>query len=179
MEGPNLAIELIPSSSFGKNLRKALTSTTWDTIRKKVYERANNRCEICGGQGSRHPVECHEIWDYDDESRMQRLLKFEALCPECHLVKHIGRASAIGLWEEAVDHLAKVNDWPREDAEDYANRQLATWARRSQYQWNVDCSLLLNSPFTDWIEGRRIMKMEEQLARLDKIKRRGVVITIK
>lgn len=39
------------------------------------------------------PVECHEVWDYDDDRKIQRLERRVALCPACHEVKHAGLAS--------------------------------------------------------------------------------------
>ena len=37
-----------------------------DIIRKKVYDRAGHRCEIC----RTHRVEAHEEWSYDKETRL-------------------------------------------------------------------------------------------------------------
>lgn len=59
-----LQIELVPSTAFGENLRKLLTKTEWDKVRKAVYKRAGYKCEICGGKGEKHPVEAHEEWLY-------------------------------------------------------------------------------------------------------------------
>ena len=156
MEDPLLTIELVPRSSFYKNLRAHLPKRAWDRIRKKIYKEANYHCEICGGKGSRHPVECHEIWAYDDENNVQRLTGFQALCPACHLVKHAGRASVKGLWEEAMEQLGKVNGWSVEEAERYANRQFAIWGKRSRHEWSQDLSLLEESPYKEWLEGIEI-----------------------
>jgi hypothetical protein len=39
---------------------------------------ANNKCEICKEtgktQGYKHNVECHEIWIYNDEDKIQKLI---------------------------------------------------------------------------------------------------------
>jgi hypothetical protein len=45
----------------------------WDRLRHQVTAEAGNRCEICGGRGRRWPVECHEVWHYDDTTKIQRL----------------------------------------------------------------------------------------------------------
>lgn len=93
-----LEIELVPSSSWGNNLRDEanLSRGDWDTLRRGCYERAGHKCEICGGVswrtygGKRKKiVECHEIWSY--EGGVQRLEGLVALCSKCHRVKHIGR----------------------------------------------------------------------------------------
>jgi hypothetical protein len=55
-----------------------------------------SRCEICGGRGPEHPVECHERWRYNDLIRTQTLVRMIALCPACHQVKHVGLANVRG-----------------------------------------------------------------------------------
>jgi 5-methylcytosine-specific restriction endonuclease McrA len=77
-------------------------------LRKRTYRQANYRCQVCGGRGSKHPVECHEIWHYDDENKIQKLMGLIALCPSCHQVKHIGLAQIQGKGEEANRHLALI-----------------------------------------------------------------------
>jgi len=57
-------------------------------------KKAENLCETCGGCGPQYPVECHEIWNYDDTRLIQKLDGLIALCPDCHEVKHIGLAGA-------------------------------------------------------------------------------------
>lgn len=161
MKEPKLTITLVPRSSFCRNLRSELPRSTWDAIRKKVYELANNKCEICGGQGNRHPVECHEVWDYDDENKIQHLNGFMALCPSCHLVKHAGRASVRGFWDEAMEQLAKVNKWSLENAEKYANKQFGVWFERSRHEWKIDFSLLKEKPYSDWLKGKKVPVLEK------------------
>ena len=82
-----LTVELVPRSLWGINLRSELPKSKWDKLRKATYKKANFVCEICGGVGRKWPVECHEIWHYDDENKVQRLDGLIALCPPCHQVK--------------------------------------------------------------------------------------------
>lgn len=74
-----LTIELVPATSWGNNLRSRLPKKSWNAIRKRVYKEADFKCEICGGVGKRHPVECHEVWEYDDVNHIQSLVGFVAL----------------------------------------------------------------------------------------------------
>jgi hypothetical protein len=46
---------------------------TWDRIRHPVWPQAEYRCEIYGGRGPEHPMECYEVWRYDDWTRVQML----------------------------------------------------------------------------------------------------------
>lgn len=100
MNNLKLTIELVPSTDFYSNVRSNVTQKEWDVIRKKSYERASNKCEICGdagtNQGVKHKVECHEIWEYNDESHIQKLIGLISLCPNCHKTKHAGLAQIKG-----------------------------------------------------------------------------------
>lgn len=137
-----LTVELVPSTSWFNNVRSKVTTQEWGTIRKAVYAKAQNRCEICGGKGTKHAVECHEIWEYNDINHIQKLIGMTALCPECHRVKHIGMAQVRGEYGIALAHLAKINKWTKEEAGLYIEAQFEQWARRSKHQWTLDIAVL-------------------------------------
>lgn len=137
-----LSIELVPSTSWFANVRAVLTKKQWDAVKAQVAGKAWHTCEICGGVGPKHPVECHEIWNYDDDNSIQKLEGMIALCPDCHMVKHMGLAQVRGKSEEATLHLMKVNKINRKDAELYIKGVFFTWAHRSRKQWTLDISCL-------------------------------------
>jgi hypothetical protein len=137
-----LTVELVPSTCWYTNVRSNVPKAVWDRLRRRVAADAGDRCEICGGRGRRWPVECHEVWDYDDDRKIQRLQRLVALCPACHEVKHAGLASKRGRLSAVVAHLVEVNGWSAEDAEVYLEAVFETWAARSRYQWTLDISLL-------------------------------------
>lgn len=138
MNEPKLTIETIPESLWGLNLPKKLGQSRWDKLRKACYARAGNVCEICGGVGPRYPVECHEIWDYDDDKNIQKLVGLIALCPACHLVKHYGRACHIGHEDDARKHLEKINGWTADQTDSYVAEVRVLWERRSKFDWTQD-----------------------------------------
>jgi len=119
-----LAIEIVPKTCWFSNVRNHVTKTQWDTIRKTVFQKAGDRCEICGGRGAKWPVECHEIFEYNDEIHLQTLAGLIALCPDCHEVKHFGLARVKGTDKQAMWHLCEVNEWTIEQGVDHANAQL-------------------------------------------------------
>ena len=86
--GGPLHIELVPKSTWGKNVRSMLPKEQWDILRKWVYAAADYLCEICGGEGKKWPVECHERWQWEESTGIQKLVGFVALCPKCHGVKN-------------------------------------------------------------------------------------------
>ncbi len=133
-----LTIELVPATSWYHNVRALVDEQTWDRIRRKVYRQAGYRCELCGGRGPAHPVECHEVWRYDDQTRTQTLVGMIALCPACHQVKHLGLANVRGKGAEARAHLLRVNGWTPEQADAHIEQAFQVWERRSQGPWTLD-----------------------------------------
>ena len=139
---PRLTIELVQSSCWFSNVRDHVTQEQWDRIRRKTYRDANYVCQVCGGRGEKWPVECHEIWQYDDKNHVQKLAGLTALCPDCHKVKHIGYATISGNFQVAQAHLAKVNNWKEVTVKSYIASAFSVWERRSQHEWKIDLSWL-------------------------------------
>lgn len=144
-----LTIELVPSSAWGKNLRKILSPRDWDAVRRACYRRAGHRCECCGGVGPTHPVECHEIWDYDEAWGIQWLSGVTALCPTCHQVKHWGRSLAVATdafaeRERLGQHLMRVNGWTEAQVTAHERRVFAWWRLASARPWSLDIHAYLS-----------------------------------
>jgi hypothetical protein len=137
-----LTIELVPESLWNMNVRAVVSKDEWDIIRKEVYKKAGYRCEICGGVGDKWPVECHERWEYDDKKRVQKLVGFIALCPNCHMVKHIGYANVRGLKDRALFHLARVNKIGMREANRMVDDAFREWHGRNLWKWTADMSHL-------------------------------------
>lgn len=137
-----LTVELVPKTCWYSNVRSEVDSATWNEMRRQTAKKAENLCEICGGRGPNHPVECHEIWNYDDTQLIQKLDGLIALCPACHEVKHIGLAGANGRADEAAAHLRWVNRWTEAETEIYLDSVWETWEKRSQQRWKLDLSWL-------------------------------------
>lgn len=142
-----LTIELVPQSSWGNNLRSEanLSKAQWDKLRKASYKQAGYKCEVCGGKGSKWPVECHEIWEYDDQNKTQTLKGLISLCPTCHKVKHIGRTLSVEppeVQSRVLHKLASVNNLTPQETEDYIVQVFEVWNERSQHQWTLDLSWL-------------------------------------
>lgn len=150
-----LTIELVPSTAWGSNVRTRCSQKDWNILRKESYQKASHKCEICGGVGTRYPVECHEIWHYDDKTKVQKLQGLISLCPPCHSVKHIGRTSCLSAegvknkegkdyFDIAKEKLAQVNNWKLAKVDDYIKSSFAVWSERSSHKWEQDLSWLDN-----------------------------------
>lgn len=144
MDAARLTVELVPRSTWEWNVRSEVTRTQWDSLRKEVYAKAGHKCEVCGGSGSKHPVEAHEKWDYDDDTHVQKLVGIEALCPKCHMVRHMGRTMKMGLGDMAMAHMDRVNGWTSKQTEDHVVEAFKVWRERSKHAWHLDLTWLKN-----------------------------------
>lgn len=141
-----LTIEMIPASNFYNNVRSTVTKSQWDKIRKESYLTANNICEICGdigkNQGYKHNLESHEIWSYNTKTKIQKLERLIALCPNCHLCKHIGRAFAIGKQSIVFTHLEKINNWNHKEVVTYLVECFKKHKENSKIEWKLNLTYL-------------------------------------
>lgn len=147
-EGPRLTIELVPETCHCSNLRSNLKKADWDKIRKAAYQEAGYRCTVCFGKGRKHPVEAHELWSYDMETLVQKLVDVVALCPDCHKVKHLGLSELQGYGDYARKHLAKINRWDAGTAARYEAKCFEEWKQRSMFHWSLDVTWLENRGVT-------------------------------
>jgi hypothetical protein len=149
---PRLTVEIIPTSLHGQNPRTHFGRQWWDATRKAAYSAARYRCEICGGRGSRHPVELHERYSYDEHARppVQRITGLIVLCPACHAVKHLYRTGAVAAenndpaaLDAALQHLREVNGWSKQQSDRYLRQVRGDYERREALgPWTADYSAL-------------------------------------
>jgi len=149
-----LTIELVPSTCWCSNVRDHISADDWNIVKKYTSNLAGNCCEICKGVGPKWPVECHEVWEYDDKKNIQKLIRTIALCPDCHQVKHFGLASIKGQGQKALEHFMKVNKVNNEQALKYIGKAFALYEKRSKQEWilNIDW---LNSTFNCNVKSKR------------------------
>jgi len=131
--GLKLTIELVPKSCHGQNLR-TLCPEEWDLVRSFVLNRAAGACEICGWTGE---LECHEVWRYDDDRKLQILDDVIALCEFCHWAKHYGRARRIRKDKTARHQLKKINGWSNSMLDRYISSCFRKCAERGRYSWTL------------------------------------------
>lgn len=134
-----LTIELVPSSNWYNNVRSEMKAS-WDDIRRTSYKQAGYKCEICSGVGPKHPVECHETWEFDMVNHIQKLIGLTSLCPMCHKSKHIGLAFIKGEEKEVIKHIKKVNGWTNADANKYIEEAFKIHDILSRTEWTLDLS---------------------------------------
>ena len=142
MELPPLKLKvgLVPETCWFKSLRKQMRRSQWDSLRKKVYADQDNVCRVCGAD---RKLNCHEVWEYDEERYVQRLIGFQAVCNMCHHVTHFGKAqdlAAQGYLDlgAVIEHFTKVNGVGRQVFERHKTEAFRTWWKRSKHEWRSD-----------------------------------------
>ncbi len=147
MKHLKLAIELVPKTSWYNNLRNKMSSDNWNFIRERTYDSYGNKCGICDAKNTR--LECHEIWEYDDENHIQTLKGFIALCQMCHHVKHIGLAGILADegkldYDAVIEHFIRVNGCDKKDFLNHREKAYEIWEKRSKYNWTIDLGQFRN-----------------------------------
>ncbi len=86
-------------------------------------------------------LECHEVWEYEEQTRVQRLSSLVALCTRCHQVKH---------WGWARTHLMPPSWWPEERKAHYRGPRLrkgGPWRGVWDDEQRLAIHLLLNRAY--------------------------------
>jgi hypothetical protein len=135
-----LSIDLLPKGAWGNDLSKTLPKKDWDILRKKCYERANNRCQICGHITDE--LDAHEVWNFDIETKTQTLVDIVALCSKCHGVKHFRNSERLGFGENAKKHFLSVNKCSELEFASHCAEALLRYNERNEvYRWNIKANL--------------------------------------
>lgn len=177
MKKSKLVVELVPKTCWFSNIRTMVTKKEWDKIRHLSYANANNVCEICGeigkNQGYKHNLECHEIWKFNKKTKTQHLIGLISLCPDCHLVKHFGRAKAMGIHEKCYNKLMVVNNWTIDQTLKHIDAAFVEYAERSKNTWLLDITLLNKEPYNLNINPlkKRVFKIKKYKKKRKKKKR--------
>lgn len=145
-----LTPELVPRPLWGRSVYRSVRRSVWDgAIRRRVLEEAGGKCEICAGSYETGMI-CHEVWHYDDEVHSALLMGFKLICKDCNFVHHFGKASTLGLAEDAVRHLIRVNAIGEDEARTLVSEAIRLWLQRSSIDnWIVAISndLVARFPF--------------------------------
>jgi len=138
-----LCVDLIPYKCHYSNIRTILRPEDWEAVSAAFAKANDNRCAICKGRGSEHPVEAHERWTFDVSTKTQRLKCIQSLCPACHLATHYGFAQSQGKGSIARNQLKHVNGWDDEDVDNHLMRQYSKCRTLNKTEWLLDMSWLI------------------------------------
>ncbi len=161
-----ISIESVPANCKDA-ARDHLSKKEWEKIRRNELLRADFKCEICGQID--HKLECHETWDYNEESGNQTLTDLLMLCDSCHNVKHLWQTWIKGNSESflyAVDNFEKINNLSHDSAILFIEYSIQLLYQRKKIEWGLDISLLekydINLPKTifGYSERKQIRKIK-------------------
>jgi len=141
-----LYIDMIPKTSYFKNVRSIFNDDDWNLIRHHIYERVNNRCECCGIKKNKY-LDAHERWIYDYNSCTQKLIRIIALCRLCHQTTHYGHSRVFKDIKKINEHLMKVRGFSEEELKNHIKDAYEIWKDRNKINWNIDVSIISNSGF--------------------------------
>jgi hypothetical protein len=79
---------LVPRPLWGINAHDLLDRDSWQCMRHDTFSRDNFHCFICE---QKRPLECHEVFSYDDVTGTATLVRLESRCADCHACNHLGR----------------------------------------------------------------------------------------
>lgn len=129
-----LTIEPIPSSSAMASVAKLLPRAEWDRIRRSVYKRAGYRCQICGRDAR---LNCHEVWYHNERTGYQWLMGFEALCDDCHGVKHILSTRNRATFDRLANHFMEVNRVGYQEFQSYLRDTRLRQRELNKREWHI------------------------------------------
>ena len=141
-----LYIDMIPKTSYFKNVRMLFSENDWNLIRHHIYERVENKCECCGKKRSKY-LDAHERWEYNFETKTQKLVRIIALCRLCHSATHYGHSRRTKNMDNINNHIKKINNFTDEELENHIKDAYATWKERNKIKWELDLSIITNSGF--------------------------------
>ena len=142
-----LYIDMIPKTSYFKNVRSLFTKEDWNIIRHHIYKRVNNRCECCGCYRNKY-LEAHERWSYNNEEGIQKLERIIALCKLCHSAVHYGHSKMKKNMDKINDHIKKVKKINDEELEKHIKESRELWKERNKIEWKLNLSIISNSGFS-------------------------------
>lgn len=166
MTKAKLTIEMVPWNCHGRNIRRYATALEWRRICQTILIVADERCQICGSNGK---LDCHECWHYDDSTHVQKLIDIQALCKDCHGIKHIGFTISKGRMsnEGVAAHLGKINQWDRSQSEDYTQREYTKVRERSKHKWGWNIDFVLKYGFNrEWVDACYAQECDKKIGQL-------------
>lgn len=142
---------MVPKPLWNTNLRYLLTNKKWQQIRKielsRVKDNYQYRCEICSRP--KDSLDCHEIWHYDDENKIQTLNGLIMLCKQCHLIKHIGFSTNLAMEDKCnfqglIRHFCYINKMTPADFYEHYLQEYAKWEERSKHEkWEQNLKYII------------------------------------
>ena len=137
MQEFKLRPHLVPKPLWGKSAANLLKRADWERIRREALQAARHACQVCSDAESASGLNCHELWDYDDEHGTATLVGLRIQCRNCDSAVHMGRAVRRGFSDTAIAQLVKVNGISPREAKTLYRSAMDEWKRRNKKHWRI------------------------------------------
>ena len=144
--------QVIPVKCVGRNLHShnIIKAEKWQEISKEVRLRTRGICECCGRKFDTNELSAHEVWEFDEERGIQRLLCIIGICDKCHRTIHYQYHFSNNKLEPrdafiCKAHYMDLSGWDEngfEMALDIALKRYRILNQREE-DWKLDISLIL------------------------------------
>ncbi|PCJ28102.1 MAG: hypothetical protein COA97_02165 [Flavobacteriales bacterium] len=135
-----MKISLIPAKNWGENLRRYYSAYEWNGIRYDTEAEADYKCTICGSD--ERELHCHEIWKYDDDNCIQKLVGLQMVCEYCHHAIHWGALQEIDntgkLIEKVKQHFLRINNCTEKEFVKHKKEAFILFWKRTDKNYEVD-----------------------------------------
>ena len=132
---------LVPALLWGMSGHRRLSQRHWRRIRSQVLDAAEGRCRYCGDAYATGMI-CDEVWHYDPDGQVARLMELQIICRACNDVIHLGQArSRLGprATDAARDRMARVNGTSGSEAQEEINSSWMRWHRLGMVpRWTIE-----------------------------------------
>jgi len=98
---------------------------------------ARRACQVYSDAASASPLNCHELWDYNDDQSTATLVGLRIQCRNCDSAVHMGRAVRLGFGNTALAQLVKVNLIGAREARMLYRSALDEWRLRNKKHWRI------------------------------------------
>ena len=133
-------------------------------LRKEVYAREGNQCQIC--KDSLTILHCHEDWMYEDRKHIQKMRQLMAICKTCHDSIHwfrtegqvfSGQGSIEGYPEDYLQtirlHLRLVNKCSETQFNSHVRNSYHLRDIRSKFEYKLDYGIYSPEEITKKYQG--------------------------
>ena len=145
--GNELFVDMIPKTSWFSNVRSLIHPSDWDRVRNHIYNRVNHICECCNNntKETHTRLDAHERWSFDNETKIQKLVRLVALCEFCHQTTHFGLAGIQGKTEEAKTHLNNVRLFTEDECGQHLTNASKLFKERCKVKWEIDITIITSN----------------------------------
>ena len=139
-----IELEPLSSQTWWSNSSLHYNKNIWYQYEKLVKDISKGYCFVCGKHCKTSDIVLNDLWDFDDEKKIQTLIGVYPSCLFCHQINTVTLNQTKEKHEEIKNHLMQVNNWKYTVADEHLKRTLKKKAERDKSEWIVNIDYLIN-----------------------------------